>query len=233
TYLKSERGLTVVGTGGYLAFLISGAFIGYLTGGYLTDVLGRKKNILLFAVLSAACILAYTNLPSGANGLLLVLGFPLGFCMSAIFSGFGSFLSELYPTAVRGTSFLIKFAWTGIVRHQLVKGGASPDDPALTEYWRDRRRRKAPPPMDKTSLLLAVRQQGLCPLCKQALIVGAEYEPDSPREWINWFAASKKMLHKHHFTYRRDGGTDERNNLRLVHSECHRQHHAGDSKRTT
>ncbi|MEU2433525.1 MFS transporter [Streptomyces sp. NPDC007861] len=103
TYLKSERGLTVVGTGGYLTFLISGAFIGYLTGGWLTDVLGRKKNIALFAVLSAACILAYTNIPSGADGLLLVLGFPLGFCMSAIFSGFGSFLAELYPTAVRGT----------------------------------------------------------------------------------------------------------------------------------
>ncbi|MCX4869374.1 group II intron reverse transcriptase/maturase [Streptomyces sp. NBC_00825] len=130
-------------------------------------------------------------------------------------------------------AFLPKFAWTSIVRHQLVKGGASPDDPALTEYWRNRRRKKAPPPMDKMSLVLAVRQQGLCPLCKQALIVGAEYEPDSPREWINWFAASKKMLHKHHFVYRRDGGTDERNNLRLVHSECHRQHHAGDGKRAT
>jgi MFS family permease len=103
TYLKTERGLTVVGTGGYLTFLISGAFIGYLTGGYLSDRIGRKKNIILFAVLSAIGILAYTNIPSGANGLLLVLGFPLGFCMSAIFSGFGSFLSELYPTAVRGT----------------------------------------------------------------------------------------------------------------------------------
>ncbi|MGW6061209.1 MFS transporter [Streptomyces sp. NPDC055189] len=103
TYLKSERGLTVVGTGGYLAFLISGAFIGYLAGGYLTDILGRKRNITLFAFLSAASILAYTNIPDGANGLLLVLGFPLGFCMSAIFSGFGSFLSELYPAAVRGT----------------------------------------------------------------------------------------------------------------------------------
>ncbi|MEU9010346.1 MFS transporter [Streptomyces sp. NPDC048479] len=103
TYLKTERGLTVVGTGGYLTFLISGSFIGYLTGGYLTDRIGRKKNIALFAVLSAIGILAYTNIPSGANGLLLILGFPLGFCMSAIFSGFGSFLSELYPTAVRGT----------------------------------------------------------------------------------------------------------------------------------
>ncbi|MFJ9213616.1 MFS transporter [Streptomyces sp. NPDC102264] len=103
TYLKTERGLTVVGTGGYLAFLISGAFTGYLTGGYLTDRLGRKKNIAIFAVLSAVAILAYINIPAGADGLLLVLGFPLGFCMSAIFSGFGSFLSELYPTAVRGT----------------------------------------------------------------------------------------------------------------------------------
>ncbi|PVE10608.1 MFS transporter [Streptomyces scopuliridis] len=103
TYLKTERGLTVVGTGGYLTFLITGAFTGYLTGGYLTDRLGRKKNIAIFAILSAVAILAYINIPAGADGLLLVLGFPLGFCMSAIFSGFGSFLSELYPTAVRGT----------------------------------------------------------------------------------------------------------------------------------
>lgn len=103
TYLKTERGLSVVGTGGYLTFLISGAFLGYLTGGYLTDVLGRKRNIWLFALLSAICILVYTHIPSGANTLLLVLGFPLGFCMSAIFSGFGSYLSELYPTALRGT----------------------------------------------------------------------------------------------------------------------------------
>ncbi|WP_411978250.1 MFS transporter [Streptomyces scopuliridis] len=103
TYLKTERGLTVVGTGGYLTFLITGAFTGYLTGGYLTDRLGRKKNIAIFAVLSVVAILAYINIPAGADGLLLVLGFPLGFCMSAIFSGFGSFLSELYPTAVRGT----------------------------------------------------------------------------------------------------------------------------------
>jgi MFS family permease len=103
TYLKDERGLSVVGTGGYLTFLISGAFIGYLTGGYLTDRLGRRRNIWLFALLSAICILAYANIPVGADTLLLVLGFPLGFCMSAIFSGFGSYLAELYPTAVRGT----------------------------------------------------------------------------------------------------------------------------------
>ena len=104
TYLKTERGLTVVGTGGYLTFLISGAFLGYLTGGYLTDRLGRKRNIVLFArAVRGQHPRLHAASRAGANSLLLVLGFPLGFCMSAIFSGFGSFLSELYPTAVRGT----------------------------------------------------------------------------------------------------------------------------------
>ncbi|WP_435279973.1 group II intron reverse transcriptase/maturase [Streptomyces sp. 1222.5] len=129
-------------------------------------------------------------------------------------------------------AYLPRFSWTAIVRHELVKGGSSMDDPTLVRYWRSRRRKSAPP-MDKNSLYLAFRQKGVCPLCGQALIAGAEYEPDSPREWIDWFAASKKMLHKHHFVYRRDGGTDERNNLRLVHSDCHRQHHAGDGSRST
>lgn len=103
TYLKKTRDLTVIGTGGYLAFLITGAFVGYVCGGYLTDLLGRKKTFLTFALLSAALIVAYTQIPKGANGLVLVLGFPLGFAMSAIFSGFGAFLAELYPTALRGT----------------------------------------------------------------------------------------------------------------------------------
>ena len=102
-YLSDERGLTVVTTGGFLATQIAGAFTGYLTGGFLTDLLGRKKTIAVFAGLSAVCVLGYTHVPDGADGLLLVLGFPLGFCMSAIFSGFGAFLAELYPTAVRGT----------------------------------------------------------------------------------------------------------------------------------
>ncbi|UNS95795.1 MFS transporter [Streptomyces tubbatahanensis] len=102
-YLAEDRGLAVVTTGGFLAAQILGAFLGYLAGGYLTDLLGRKKTIAVFAAASAACVLGYTRVPEGADALLLVLGFPLGFCMSAIFSGFGSFLAELYPTSVRGT----------------------------------------------------------------------------------------------------------------------------------
>ncbi|WP_280271970.1 MFS transporter [Nocardia wallacei] len=103
TYLKNSRELDVVGTGGYLFFLIGGAFVGYVTGGVLTDRLGRKRNIQLFAVLSVVFMVAYTRIPAGANTLVLVLGVPLGFSTSAIFSGFGSYLAELYPTESRGT----------------------------------------------------------------------------------------------------------------------------------
>jgi MFS family permease len=108
TYLKTPvadvgRGLTTIGTGWYLAFLISGAFLGYLTGGVLNDKIGRKNTIALFAVLSGLLILLYTQLPTSAAGYVMYLGFPLGFTSSAIFSGFGAFLSELYPAHVRGT----------------------------------------------------------------------------------------------------------------------------------
>jgi MFS family permease len=102
-YLADERGLAVTGVGGFLAAQIIGAFAGYLTGAHLADALGRKRTIQIFAVLSALCVLAYSQVPADWDEVSLLLGFPLGFCMSAIFSSFGSFLAELYPTRLRGT----------------------------------------------------------------------------------------------------------------------------------
>ncbi|MFE4520365.1 reverse transcriptase domain-containing protein [Kitasatospora sp. NPDC056783] len=40
--------------------------------------------------------------------------------------------------------YLAKFSWTKIVRHHMVKGSASVDDPALTDYWTERRRKHRP-----------------------------------------------------------------------------------------
>ncbi|CAM5719008.1 group II intron reverse transcriptase/maturase [Streptomyces hirsutus] len=148
---------------------------------------------------------------------------------------YGQFQSTRKDTWVFGDretgAHLYKFNWTKIQRHVLVKGSNSPDDPALADYWSSRRRKSVPATLDKTSITLAARQKGLCSLCKQALISEAEYEPDSPREWAAWFSAVSKTLNKHHFVYRRHGGSDEGTNLRLVHASCHRQHHAGDHRR--
>ena len=38
-------------------------------------------------------------------------------------------------------AYLHRFAWTGIVRHQIVRYRASPDDPELSDYWASRRRK--------------------------------------------------------------------------------------------
>jgi len=49
-------------------------------------------------------------------------------------------------------AYLTKFSWTRIVRYVPVRGGASPDDPSLAEYWAERCRRRKPPPLDAHTL---------------------------------------------------------------------------------
>jgi len=102
TYLKAERHLSVIGTGSYLGVVIVGSYCGYLTGAYVSDRIGRKRAFITFALASFAVALAYTRLPLD-NLSMLALGFPLGFCASGIFSGMGAFLTELFPTRIRGS----------------------------------------------------------------------------------------------------------------------------------
>jgi RNA-directed DNA polymerase len=122
-------------------------------------------------------------------------------------------------------AYLHKFAWTKIVRHQMVPGGASPDDPALTDYWANRRRRTTPP-LDKTGLRLLQAQHGRCPLCGN-LLLHADREPQSPREWEQWITATRQAVRKHALTTAPGTGTsNEPAALRLVHAHCHRRHAA-------
>ena len=50
TFLRTERGLSVLDSAGYLAVSISGAFCGYLAGGFLADRIGRRLTFLVFAI---------------------------------------------------------------------------------------------------------------------------------------------------------------------------------------
>lgn len=102
TFLKNERHLTVLSSGGYQFMFIVGAFVGYLCGAYLSDRLGRRRAFILFAIGAGLLVYAYTLLPI-TDGLMLLLGFPLGFFMSGIFSGAGAFLAELFPNELRGS----------------------------------------------------------------------------------------------------------------------------------
>ncbi len=103
-------------------------------------------------------------------------------------------------------AYLLKLSWTPIKRHVLVKGAASPDDPALRGYWIGRERRKIddlPPRL----IGLAHTQRGRCSHCGASLFNG-------------------EALHRHHLHPKGEGGTDQRSNLQLVHLYCHQQIHA-------
>lgn len=102
TFLRQERHLTVLGTGGYLGVIIVGSFIGYLVSAWLTDRIGRRANFILFAVCSIITVFVYTQVPVN-DEMMLILGFPLGFFASGIFSGMGPILTELFPTRMRGS----------------------------------------------------------------------------------------------------------------------------------
>jgi MFS family permease len=101
TFLRTQRHLTVLGTGGYLAVIIIGSWLGYVASAYLSDAIGRRKNFFIFAIGSLLIAIAYTQTEI-SDSLMLVLGFPLGFFASGIFSGLGPVLTELFPTSVRG-----------------------------------------------------------------------------------------------------------------------------------
>ena len=101
-FLTTERKLSIVSSTGYLSALIVGSFVGYLVGAWLADRIGRRNLFLIFSLGAIAVVLLYTQLPL-TNAVLWMLGFPLGFFASGYFSGMGAFLTELYPTRLRGS----------------------------------------------------------------------------------------------------------------------------------
>jgi MFS family permease len=101
TFLRTERGLSVLDSAGYLAVSIFGAFFGYLTAGFLADRIGRRLTFLVFAIGAGVVAVTYTTIPFG-NRVMLALGFPLGFFASGVFSAMGPFFTEQFPTRVRG-----------------------------------------------------------------------------------------------------------------------------------
>jgi len=112
-------------------------------------------------------------------------------------------------------AYLHRFAWTGIVRHQIVRYRASPDDPELTDYWAWRQR-KASLPINHTRLRLLEAQDGRCTICKGTLHTVAD-QPDYPHQWARWLAANHAAI----ITITTPGsGTTGEAERRLIHADC-------------
>ena len=111
--------------------------------------------------------------------------------------------------------YLLRFRWTNIERHVMVKGTNSPDDPNLRDYWNERRRAKAKKAPVQQWRTIILRQNGLCPHCGESIV-------DDLTEGTVIMMEETQV---HHKVPRNEGGSNAWNNLAIVHLYCHQQIH--------
>lgn len=97
-----------------------------------------------------------------------------------------------------------------IFRHIKVKEKASPDDPTLKAYWKQRQSQYGKLRFAKGSLYykIAVSQEWICPICGEYLF-------------------NEEELETHHKVMVKADGKDNVNNLVHLHKACHRNIHCG------
>jgi RNA-directed DNA polymerase len=100
-------------------------------------------------------------------------------------------------------AYLLMFKWFNIIRHTLVKGTHSPDDPALRPYWKKRELAKVKF-MKPNLKRLALNQEGKCPKCGESLFI-------------------EENIEQHHVMARTVGGPNTDDNKVLLHYFCHQQ----------
>jgi RNA-directed DNA polymerase len=148
---------------------------------------------------------------------------PRTWVVDRYFGKFNRFRNDRWVFGDRDSgAYLVKFSWTGIERHVMVKGAASPDDPALASYWAERRK-KARPPLDRYTLRLLTRQDGRCPLCGDHPL-SAEQPPQSPREWELWWQhVARRAVAASYLVHHGRPGPPNGDQTRLVHASCQRE----------
>jgi RNA-directed DNA polymerase len=145
---------------------------------------------------------------------------PRRWVVARYFGKFSKFRNDHWVSGHRDSGgHLVKFAWTGIHRHVMVKGGPSPDDPDLASYRADRRRR-ARPPLDGYTLRLLSRQNGRCPLCGDPLLA-ADQPPQSPQQWEQWWlTVTRRAIAASYLTHHGRPGPAGQDQTRLVRASC-------------
>ena len=151
---------------------------------------------------------------------------PKRWIVGRYFGKFNKFRNDRWVFGDRDSgACLVKFSWTGIVRHVPVKGRASPDDPALAAYWAERRQR-VKPPLDRYTLRLLARQDGRCPLCGDHLLT-ADQPPQSPEQWERWWLqVTRQAIAASYLAHHGRPGSPDGDQTRLVHASCQRGLHA-------
>ncbi|HEY0511591.1 MAG TPA: MFS transporter [Thermoanaerobaculia bacterium] len=108
-YLQKQRGLSIFGSGWWTLIFVAGSLVGYLTFGWVSDAIGRRRAFAVYCAVTAAGLAMVTlfwdlfvSRPAVGLACMFVAGVGTG-----TWSCYGPYFSELFPTRVRGTAMSI------------------------------------------------------------------------------------------------------------------------------
>jgi len=87
---------------GLVIFMQAGMWLGYITFGFISDKLGRKRSYVGFLLAASMFMVLYSKARQPL--MLLVLGPFVAFFGTGYFTGFGALTAEIYPTSIRATA---------------------------------------------------------------------------------------------------------------------------------
>ncbi|MCA7972608.1 MFS transporter [Burkholderia sp. AU39826] len=102
TFLSKQMGFSLTKSGVWTAATVLGMMIGVWVFGQLADRIGRKPTFLLYQLGSVVTVIAYARLSDPTA--MLWAGALMGMFVNGMVGGYGTLMSEGYPTAARATA---------------------------------------------------------------------------------------------------------------------------------
>lgn len=102
TFLSKQMGFSLTKSGLWTAATVVGMMIGVWVFGQLADRIGRKPTFLLYQLGSVVTVIAYARLSDPTT--MLWAGALMGMFVNGMVGGYGTLMSEGYPTAARATA---------------------------------------------------------------------------------------------------------------------------------
>lgn len=99
---EGGRGFTLAASSAWILVMQVGMWCGYVSFGFISDVVGRKKTYVGYLLLAAALVPLYARAQGSTT--LLVLGPLVAFFGTGHFTGFGIITAELFPTSFRASA---------------------------------------------------------------------------------------------------------------------------------
>ena len=99
---RGGLGLQMLSSSTMILVMQLGMWLGYITFGFVSDRIGRKRTYIAYLLLAAVLLFLYVSIR--APLVLLALGPAVAFFATGYFSGFGAVTAEIFPTSIRGTA---------------------------------------------------------------------------------------------------------------------------------